>query len=71
MFKFICHVYYGKLNFVLQFLEKKMFKFFFKMNGKFSNIKKFQKKFEEVYIIVGWTGNGNYYKKIEYDVFFS
>ena len=41
--EFICHMYYGKLNFVLQFFPKKMFKFFFNVNRRFSDIRKFEK----------------------------
>ena len=62
--EFICHMYYGKLNFVLQFFPKKMLKFFFNVNRRFPDIRKFEKKFEEVYVIEGWAENGNYYKKI-------
>ena len=58
--QFICLMYYGKLNFILRFLpKKKMFKFFCKVNRRFSDIRKFEKKFEEVYVIEGWTENGN------------
>ena len=39
--EFICHMYYGKLNFVLQFFPEKMFKFFFNVNKRFSDMRKF------------------------------
>ena len=43
LFKFIGHMYYGKLNFVLQFFPKKMLEFFFNVNRRFSDIRKFEK----------------------------